>query len=133
MSEQRARQLVAAIGLGAMTFGMVPMVAPRQFARLFGFPAPDLTTTSMMRSLGARDVVMGIGLWSAAIHGGNFVPWLLARALTDASDAAAVGAAVARGARSPRFVALGTLALGAAATEAVLYASVRVMRAGEQG
>ena len=40
----------------------------------------------MMRSLGVRDVVMGIGLWSAAAHGGKYLPWLLARILVDGGD-----------------------------------------------
>jgi hypothetical protein len=128
MREQGVRQLVAAIGLGTVVFGAVPVVAPRSFSRLFGFPLPDVTTTSMMQSLGVRDAVMGMGLWSAAAHGGNFLPWLLARALTDAGDALAVGAAVARGARHPRFIALGALALSAAVTEAVLYAGLRRAR-----
>jgi hypothetical protein len=132
MREEDVRPLVAGIGLVTIVFGALPVVAPRQFARLFGFPPPDLTTASMIRSLGARDAVMGMGMWSAAAHGGKYLPWLLARALTDAGDALAVGAAVARGARQPRFVALGALALGAALTEAGLYAGLRVARGQER-
>jgi hypothetical protein len=79
----------------------------------------------MIQSLGVRDAVVGSGLWWAATHGGNYVPWLLARALIDSGDALAVGLAVARGARHPRFVALGALALAAALTETTLYASSR--------
>jgi hypothetical protein len=129
MREQGIRQLVAVIGLGTIAFGAVPVVAPRWFSRLFGFPLPDVTTTSVIQSLGVRDAVMGVGLWSAAAHGGNFLPWLLARALTDTGDGLAVGVAVARGARHPRFIALGALALSAAVTEAALYAGMRVARA----
>lgn len=129
MRSRAIRSLVAGIGGGAVVFGLAPVVAPRQFARCFGFPPPDLVTTSVMQSLGVRDAVLGMGLWSAAAHGGNFVPWLLARALTDAGDALAVGAAVGRGARNPRFVALGSLALSAAIVETALYARVR--RTGE--
>ena len=119
------RPLAAGLGIGAIGFGIMPVVAPRQFARLFGFPPPDAATVSMMRSLGVRDVVMGLGLWSAAAHGGKYAPWLLARLLADGGDAAAVGAGAAAGARHPRFLLLGGLALGAAAVEAALYWAVR--------
>ena len=35
---------------------------------------------------GARDIAVGMGLWSAAAHGGNYAPWLLARAICDGGD-----------------------------------------------
>jgi hypothetical protein len=126
--EQDLRPLAAALGAGVAVFGGVSALAPGPFARLFGLSAPDLTTISMIQSIGARDVVMGIGLWSAAVHGGNFLPWLLARALVDAGDTVSVGTAIARGERTPRFLALGVLALFAAVTEAALYTSLRLAR-----
>lgn len=119
------RELTALLGVGTVLFSMTPIVAPRQFARLFGFSTPDPATTSMMRSLGLRDAVMGMGLWSAASHGGNFAPWLLARTLCDGGDTLSVSLAVARGERNPRFILLGAIALGAALFDAALYAAAQ--------
>jgi hypothetical protein len=104
-----------------LAFGALPTLAPRSFARLFGFRAPDAQAASMMRSLGVRDVVMGIGMWSAATHGGNYAPWLLARALTDGGDVLSVGLAISQGHRHPRFIGLGALAFSAALTDTALY------------
>lgn len=125
VEDKTLRPLVAALGLGTLAFGILPMLAPRQFAHLFGLPAPDPAVTSMMRSLGVRDVVMGIGLWSAAAHGGRYAPWLLARLLIDVGDTASVALAVAAGVRHPRFLALGGLALGATAVDAAMYWAAR--------
>lgn len=119
--ENQVRPLVAALGIAVLGFGVPPLLAPRQFARLFGFPAPDASVSSMIRSLGVREVVMGMGLWSAAAHRGKYAPWLLARTLTDGGDALAIGLAVGAGYRAPRFLSLGALALGAAVTDAALY------------
>src|SRR5215467_10072149 len=121
MHEQYLRRAAAGLGLATLAFGVTPVLAPSQFARLFGFTAPDLATAAMMRSLGLRDAVMGMGLWSAAAHGGTYAPWLLARALTDGGDTLAVGLAAGRGWRNRRFLALGALALGATALDAALY------------
>lgn len=121
MSEQRMRQLAAALGLATVAFGAAPLVAPNVFARLFGFPKPETSTAAMMRSLGIRDVVMGMGLWSAAAHDGNYAPWLLARLLTDGGDALAIGVGASAGYRNTRFLALGGLAVGAALGDVVLW------------
>src|SRR5262244_840720 len=83
MHEQHLRRTAAGLGLATLTFGITPLLAPARFARLFGFAIPDAATASMMRSLGLRDAAMGLGLWSAAAHGGRYAPWLLARVLTD--------------------------------------------------
>lgn len=128
LTETQARGIAAGIGISMVVFGALPLLAPGAFARLFGLGQPDAATTSMIRSLGVRDTVMGVGLWSAATHGGKYLPWLLTRILTDAGDTLAVGVAVAQGRRSPRFIALGGLALGAALTETALYAIVRANR-----
>jgi uncharacterized protein DUF4267 len=125
LTEKQARGIASAVGLSMVAFGALPMIAPRPFALLFGFARPDVEVTSIMRSLGIRDTVMGIGLWSAASHGGKYLPWLLSRILIDGGDTLAVGLAVAQGKRDPRFVALGALALGATITEAALYAVAR--------
>ena len=131
LTDEQARGLATAIALSMVAFGALPAVAPGPFARLFGFAAPDAATASMMRSLGVRDVVMGIGLWSAAAHGGKYLPWLLARILVDGGDTLAVGLAIAQGKRTPRFIGLGALALGAAITETALYTIARANLAHE--
>src|SRR5579884_552646 len=125
LSEKSLRQVAAGLGLATVAFGVPPIVAPRQFARLFGFAAPDPATASLMRSLGVRDAVAGLGLWSAATHGGTYAPWLLGRLLTDGGDTLAISLAVARGERHPRFIVLGALALGAALFDAGLYLAAR--------
>ena len=125
MPDTQLRRLAATLGLATAAFGVTPLVAPAIFARLFGFPKPETSTAAMMRSLGVRDVVMGMGLWSAAAHGGKYAPWLLARALTDAGDTLAVGVAASAGWRNGRFLALGGLALSAAALDALLYRATR--------
>src|SRR5215831_9771552 len=128
MREQQLRRAAAGLGLATLAFGVMPLLAPGQFARLFGFAAPDPATASMMRSLGLRDAVMGIGLWSAAAHGGKYAPWLLARTLTDGGDTLAVGLAAGGGWRNRRFLSLGALALGATAVDAALYRRVKRAR-----
>jgi hypothetical protein len=125
MGEKQARSLAASLGVGVCLFGAAPLLAPGVFARLFGFAAPDPASASMMRSLGLRDAVMGLGLWSAATHGGKYAPWLLARALTDGGDTLAVALAVGAGHRNPRFITLGLLALGAGLVDAALYWTAR--------
>lgn len=131
LTDKQARGLATSIGLSMVAFGALPAVAPGAFARLFGFAPPDETAASMMRSLGVRDVVMGIGMWSAASHGGKYLPWLLSRILVDGGDTLAVGLAVAQGKRDPRFIGLGALALGAAVTEAAIYAIARANKGRE--
>lgn len=119
--ERTLRSVTAGVGALTVAFGLGPLVAPRLFARVFQFPAPDAAVASMERSLGVRDVVMGAGMLAVAARGGNYRPWLLARLATDAGDALAVGGAAAQGYRPPRFLTLGALALGAALTETTLY------------
>jgi Domain of unknown function (DUF4267) len=125
LDEQRLRLVAAGLGISTALFGAASLVAPRRFTRFFGISAPDPSAVSMLYSIGARDVALGIGLWSAAMQGGAFAPWLLARLLADSGDAAGIGVAVARGWRNPRFLVLGGLALGAAACDAALWTVVR--------
>jgi hypothetical protein len=125
LQEAHIRQLASALGVSMVAFGALPLVAPRAFGRLFGVAVPDAPLASIVRSIGLRDVVMGLGLWSAAAHGGRIAPLLLSRILTDGGDAVAVSVAVAAGARNRRFLALGGLALAAAIVDASLYVAAR--------
>src|SRR5690348_4170420 len=84
MDDSLLRKLSAAVGLGTVAFGVFPIVSPRAFAAVFGLRRPaDATTEAAFRSLGVRDLAIGLGLWSAATHGGRYAPWLLARAISD--------------------------------------------------
>ena len=130
LDERRLRQLSALLGLVAAAFGALPAVAPRFFGRLFGIEArrqPALEAT--VRSVGVRDVVLGLGLWSAAVHGGKLGPWLLGRALSDTGDTLATLIAIGQGARNPRFRALSLLALGASLVGSSLWLASRFRRA----
>ena len=121
-----ARQAAALLGIGAMLFGAVPLIAPRAFGRLFQLPVgPPPAVPAMIQAIGARDLVLGAGLWSAASHGGNYAPWLLARALVDSADSVTVALAIRNGVRQPRFIVLGVIAVGAAALGWLLYAAAR--------
>jgi hypothetical protein len=111
-----------ALGAGLIAFSAPGIVAPRRFARALGIPAPDHPAADVgIHSVSVRDVVMGIGLISAAVHGGRLAPWLLARTLCDGGDAAAIAIAFARGGGNRRLGALGVVAAGAAAYDAVLW------------
>lgn len=123
--ESQIRPLASALGLGVVAFGVVSLVAPSVFGRIFGLRAADPASAAVVRSVGLRDAVMGMGLWSAAAHGGKFAPWLLSRVLSDGGDAAVIGLALARGERDRRFIALGGLALAAALADAGLYLAAR--------
>ncbi|HEY8324430.1 MAG: DUF4267 domain-containing protein [Ktedonobacterales bacterium] len=125
LNERRARQLAAGLGLGLLVFGAVPVIAPRPFARIFGFDAPTPEAAAMSRSIGARDVAMGAALWAAAARGGSYAPWLLARAVSDGGDALAIGIAAAQGKRNARFLSLGGLALAATLADAALWTLAR--------
>jgi hypothetical protein len=125
MNERLLRMMAASLGIGVALFSGASLLSPRRFAHFFGISAPDPSVDSMIYSIGARDVAMGMGLWSAATHGGKYAPWLLARLIADGGDAAGIAVAVARGWRTPRFLALGGLALGAAACDAILWSAAR--------
>jgi hypothetical protein len=109
------RALVLLLGGGTVVFGVVPMVVPGWFARLFDIPVTDdPRLVVMVRSIGARDAAIGVGLMAAALNGTSPRPWLQARIVSDVTDTLAVAAAIWSGARQPRFVGLGGIALGAA-------------------
>lgn len=126
--QERLRQLTLALGASMVGFGIVPYLAPRCFARLFGLGANHQPVADVLiRSISARDAISGIGILSATIHGGRVAPWLLARLLADASDVVAISLAVSRGARAARLLALGGLALLATVVDLLLYVSYRSM------
>jgi hypothetical protein len=115
MVRSPGRELVLLLGSGTVVFGVAPMIMPSWFARLFDIPVTDdPRLVVMVRSIGARDAVIGLGLMAAALNGTSPRPWLQARIVSDVTDTLAVAAAIWSGARQPRFVGLGGIALGAA-------------------
>src|SRR5688500_6824963 len=112
------QRLTQALGLGTLVFGVVPFISPRRFASLAGFAPPDRPTDeATSRSVGARDIALGVGILTAAsgpaspMQSIQLAPWVLARLLCDAGDTAALALAIHRGARNPRLLTLLSLAL----------------------
>jgi hypothetical protein len=121
VSRGRIDQFVAVMGCGTLLFGVAPCLAPRWFGWLFDIPVDtDPRLLVMVRSVGFRDAAIGLGLLVAALRHRDYSPWLLARVAANGGDSVAVALAVAAGARQPRFVGLGLLALGATATGLLL-------------
>jgi hypothetical protein len=132
VDRKTGRRLAAALGVGTIVFGGVPILAPRWFARLFGIASSeDATVATAIRSVGVRDMVVGFGILSAVRRSDDaaLADWLLARAVCDAGDSAAVAIALTRGARGRGFLMLGALASGATLCGGALAFSVRRRRA----
>jgi hypothetical protein len=128
--------LSSALGVGAALFGLAALVGPGSFGRVFGIrSSSDPTVAMAIRSIGARDLAVGLGMLRAVRDADHdrLRDWLLARTLCDAGDALAVSLAVVGGERSPRLLALGGLALGAAGLGAALaQQATRPVRAGRR-
>jgi hypothetical protein len=123
------RRLTQALGLGTFAFGVVPFIWPRFFSKVFGLRDPaEPTVEAAYRSVGARDLALGLGLWSAAAHGGTYAPWVLARVICDAGDTLAALAALRRGERDARFLGLTGMAASAAAFGGWLWWAARRTR-----
>lgn len=134
MTRDLLQKLTIGLSIGTTIFGVAPMFFPRKFAEIFGLPATDNPASDIaFSSVGARDAINGIGIFSATIHGGRVAPWLLARAVADGTDALAIGLAWRAGARNSRLLLLGALALGATVVDIVLYRAHRGSVATESG
>ena len=121
-SSESVRLATIGLGLGTIVFGVVPIVAPRWFCRSCGLPLADGPAADVaVRSVGARDLINGVGIVSAAIHRGRVAPWLVARLVADGTDALGILIAFASGARSRRLGLLGAMAVGATVADLVLY------------
>lgn len=122
LSPKQLRDSTMLLAISTIGFSLLPVVMPRTFASVFGLPAPGGHDGVVpIQSVGARDVVSGIGMISATMHGGRVAPWLLGRLLSDVTDVLWIVLAFLRGTRSPRLAALGAMALGAAVADFVLY------------
>ncbi|HLH21132.1 MAG TPA: DUF4267 domain-containing protein [Chloroflexota bacterium] len=126
------RYLATALGAGTTAFGIWPALAPGAFARTFGLPMEGgAGALAALRSVGVRDAVTGVGLMSAALHGGKYAPWLLTRLLVDAGDALIMARTDMEEGASARRRALGFLALGAAAIDGLLWGLAKRAARGE--
>jgi hypothetical protein len=122
LSGENLRRATLSLGIATIAFGAYPLVFPRAFARMFGVPLGEGPAGDVVvRSVSARDVVSGIGILSAVLHGGRLGPWLLARTLIDGADTVAVGLAFASRAGNPGLGLLGLIAAAATAVDYVLY------------
>ena len=87
MNEHRLARGVGFVSLGV---GLALLVAPARTVEAFGMGEHK----RLGRLLGVRDLILAAGL----LHGGNPAPWLRARALSDAADAALLAGGAASGA-----------------------------------
>jgi hypothetical protein len=125
-SRKQVRLATMGLGFGAAVFGLVPLVAPRPFCRFFGLPIVDSPAADVIvQSVSSRDLINGIGIVSAVIHGGRVGPWLISRAVADGTDAATIAIAFASGARGWRFGLLGAIAASGAVADIILYRANR--------
>jgi uncharacterized membrane protein len=105
--EARVRGAAVGMGLASVALGLAKIVAPRALTRLVGI-ADGAHEEGLVRALGARDVVVGLGLLASR----RPTPWLWTRVAGDALELALLGAAVGarRAERGPAAGALGALA-----------------------
>jgi hypothetical protein len=116
MDRDQARQLAEAIAIGRIAIGIAAIVAPtvpmrpwvgRDFAWQ---PRAKL----LSRSLGARDLALGVGVMLALRHKAPVRGWVEGAALADAGDALATLLAFPKLPKSGRWLVLAS-AVGAAA------------------
>ena len=102
-----------ALGLGAASMGISGLMslAPNRFAELFGFSdGGGPREKEGFRAAGMRDMAVNAGLISAAQHKGNYRPWVMARAMTDAGDVGAVLLTALRGKANRKTYMFGAIA-----------------------
>lgn len=89
-SEARAALGLAAIGGVRLALGAAALGAPQLTGRPWiGAEAARPGAALLLRSLGGRDIGLGLGTLGAYLAGRPVRPWALAGALSDASDTAA--------------------------------------------
>jgi hypothetical protein len=122
---------VERLSLGRAAAGVSMITRPRMLPGALGV---DSATAGRMawttQMLGAREVALGLGTFAALRRGEPRAArlWLLAGVLSDAVDALAVGAAVARGRVSK---ITGTAVVGIAA--GAVYAQIEALQDRDEG
>ncbi|MGH8178817.1 MAG: SRPBCC family protein [Steroidobacter sp.] len=114
------RQLAQALGWFSIGLGLAEVLAPRALGRAIGVGEHP----AILRMLGVREIISGIGLLSERAPGS----WAWSRVAGDAMDLALLGAAMRSPDAQPQRIAIAaTTVLGAAALD--VYASQRLMHA----
>jgi len=104
------------LGAGRGAFGLALMVVPRAIGRPWIGPAADTPGGIVaLRAVGARDLVLGVGLLMAVRRGASVRGWVEAGIAADLADATTTLAAFRELPAPGRLVTLAT-AGGAAAT-----------------
>jgi len=121
---------VRAIGYGRVALGVSYLAAPGIALRMWPGPSRSVTTQAneavlamMARSIGGRDVGLGLGAVLAQKHGGPVRGWLEAAMLADVADAVAIGIAFRHLPRTKAVLMLGA-ALGTAVAGRALASAV---------
>ena len=110
------RQLAAAFGWARIGVGTAMFLKPRAMSRLWlGDDRTPTVASGSVRSVGGRELALGIGLLMALRHDTGVRGWLEGCALADASDALAALTVFGRLPRFRRWVVLAMAAGGAGA------------------
>jgi len=117
------RSGLVSAGVFRMGLGATLVVRPANLAKTVGVDSATAAKVSWLGSMvGVRDIALGWGLVHAARRGDDARPWLLAQAVSDAVDAAAFTAAVAKGnARPAKTLAIAAFAALGTASELQAY------------
>lgn len=83
------RVLAMAIGAGRVLFGLALLASPRAIGRSWIGPAAETAGgAAAVRAVGARDLVLGLGVLMAARRGAPLRGWVEAGVAADAADVA---------------------------------------------
>jgi hypothetical protein len=91
-------RLARALGWFSVGLGMAEVVAPRRLGKLIGAPGHEW----LLRAMGLREIMAGVGLLTAQPDTKPLSKWMLARVGGDAIDLALLGAAFNANSRSRR-------------------------------
>ena len=116
MDKQQARQLARTVAWGRIAIGVTAMVAPSLPLRPWvGDLAGDRRGKLLARSLGARDLALGLGVVLAMKHDAPVRGWVEGSGLADAGDVLSTLLAFGKLPRGGRWLVL-LSAAGALAT-----------------
>lgn len=109
--------LSRALGWFSIGLGLAQLVAPAQVARMAG-AEPDTNTIRLMRALGARELLSGVGILS----GRHSDTWVRARVAGDIVDLALLGRVMASDDANRGMTTVATLAVAGVTALDVLAA-----------
>lgn len=110
----------AALGWLSIGLGAAQLIAPRQMARLIGADEQDDATSFVLRLIGSRELLCGVGLLSQS----HPRTWAWGRVAGDVMDLALLGSLLpAKDTRNDRLLVAGAAVLGVGCLDA--YAALR--------